>query len=153
MRNRTIEATDKQTVLVVEDNILNRKLFKAILEAGGYAVLEASDGMNGLTLARREHPDTIVMDIQLPGMSGLEVISILKAYPDTACIPILATTGFALPGDEARIMATGCEDYIAKPIGITDFAARVRSLVYGITPSLMGFSERDQRARLTADDR
>jgi two-component system cell cycle response regulator DivK len=110
-----------QCVLIVEDNPLNMKLFSAMISAQGYTVLEAGDGPQGLDIAQRQHPDLIIMDIQLPGMSGMEVTRLLKADEATAHIPIIATTAFAVRGDEERIRASGCDAYMAKPIAISQF--------------------------------
>ena len=103
----------ERRVLIVEDNPLNMKLFAAMLTAEGYRVLEAPDGPSGLDLAHRRHPDLIVLDVKLPGMSGLEVAQSLKAAPDTADIPILATSAFTAPEDIERVRAAGCDGFMA----------------------------------------
>jgi two-component system cell cycle response regulator DivK len=120
-------------VLIVEDNILNMKLFAAMLASQGYDVLQAHDGPRGLAMAQQQHPDLIIMDVQLPGMSGLEVTQNLKANDATRGIPIIATTAFALRGDEEKIMASGCDSYMAKPIAISEFLALVASLLIRAT--------------------
>lgn len=112
---------ERKRVLIVEDNLLNMKLFSAMIAAQGHEVLQAPDGFNGLDLARQQHPDLIIMDIQLPGMSGMEVTQSLKMDQATRDIPIIATTAFALPDDEERIRASGCDGYMAKPIAISQF--------------------------------
>jgi two-component system, cell cycle response regulator DivK len=111
----------RKRVLVVEDNPLNMRLFSAMIAAEGYEVLEADSGQRGLDLAQQEHPDLIIMDIQLPGLSGLDVIQSLKGDSATQGIPIIATTAFATRGDEETIMASGCDAYMAKPIAISQF--------------------------------
>ncbi|MFM7345471.1 MAG: response regulator [Tagaea sp.] len=107
-----------KTVLIVEDNALNMKLFGDLLEAKGYATLRASEGNGALALARSGHPDLVLMDIQLPGLSGMEVTRRLKADPDLRDIPVVAVTAFALRGDEEKIMDSGCSAYISKPVSI-----------------------------------
>lgn len=108
-------------MLIVEDNPLNMKLFSAMLDAQGYAVLQALNGAIGLDMAQRAHPDLIIMDIQLPDMSGIEVTRNLKADKATHDIPVIATTAYALRGDEENIRASGCDGYMAKPIAISEF--------------------------------
>ena len=122
-------ATIRKCVLIVEDNPLNMKLFSAMITAQGHEVVEAADGSGALDLARRRHPDLIIMDLQLPDMSGLEVTQILKAADDTRAIPIIATTAFAQRGDEATILASGCDGYMAKPIAISEFLELVESFI------------------------
>jgi two-component system, cell cycle response regulator DivK len=112
-------------ILIVEDNDLNMKLFHDLLEAQGYATLQTKDGMEALKLARQHHPDLILMDIQLPEVSGLEVTRWIKADDDLMTIPIIAVTAFAMKGDEEKIRAGGCEGYIAKPIAVTNFLRTV----------------------------
>ncbi len=114
-----------KTVLVVEDNDLNMKLFHDVLEADGYNVLQATDGMEGWRMARKHRPDLILMDIQLPGISGLEVTKWLKADETLKSIPVIAITAFAMDGDEERFLEGGCDAYIPKPISIPDFLQTV----------------------------
>jgi two-component system, cell cycle response regulator DivK len=116
----------RRTVLIVEDNELNMKLFRDVLAAYGYATLETSRGVDALELARLHRPDLILMDIQLPEVSGLEVTRWLKDDDDLAHIPVVAVTAFAMKGDEQRIRDGGCEAYISKPIAITSFIATIR---------------------------
>jgi two-component system, cell cycle response regulator DivK len=111
----------KKKVLIVEDNELNMKLFDDLLGAHGYDTVKTRDGMKVLELARTEKPDLIVMDIQLPEVSGLEVTQWLKKDNDLRHIPVVAVTAFAMKGDEEKIRQGGCEDYISKPISIIDF--------------------------------
>lgn len=115
-----------KTVLIVEDNELNMKLFHDLLDAHGYGVLQAINGQEAMELARAHKPDLILMDIQLPEVSGLEVTKWLKADEDLADIPIIAVTAFAMKGDEERIRAGGCEDYVAKPISVVSFVDKVK---------------------------
>ena len=114
-------AATAKTILIVEDNDLNMKLFHALLETRGYNVLQARDGMEGLRLAREHHPDLIIMDIQLPGVSGLVVAKSIKDDEKLKDIPIIAVTAFAMKGDEEKIRQGGCEAYIAKPISVANF--------------------------------
>jgi len=115
-----------QTILIVEDNELNMKLFRDLLEAQGYDVIQTRDGMQALDLARSERPDLIVMDIQLPQVSGLEVTKWIKADDDLKHIPVVAVTAFAMKGDEEKIREGGCEAYVAKPISVNDFLSTIR---------------------------
>lgn len=112
-------------ILVVEDNIDNMLLTAILLESAGHTVLSAIDAEAGLTLARAELPDLILMDIQLPGMDGLAATAILKHDPLTRDVPVIALTALAMKGDEARIRAAGCDGYLAKPIGIQAFLATI----------------------------
>jgi two-component system cell cycle response regulator DivK len=112
-------------VLIVEDNDLNMKLFHDLLEAHGYDTLQTKDGMEALKLARQHHPDLILMDIQLPEVSGLEVTKWIKEDEDLRAIPIIAVTAFAMKGDEEKIREGGCEAYIAKPISVANFLQTV----------------------------
>jgi two-component system cell cycle response regulator DivK len=114
-----------KTVLIVEDNDLNMKLFHDLLEAHGYETLQTKDGMEALKLARNHHPDLILMDIQLPEVSGLEVTKWIKEDDDLRSIPIIAVTAFAMKGDEEKIREGGCEAYIAKPISVANFLETV----------------------------
>jgi two-component system cell cycle response regulator DivK len=113
------------TVLVVEDNPANMTLAVFLLESVGHRVLSAIDAEVGLTLAREEQPDLILMDIQLPGMDGLEATALLKASDATRAIPVIALTALAMKGDEERIRAAGCDGYIAKPMRYKEFLATV----------------------------
>jgi two-component system cell cycle response regulator DivK len=115
-----------KTVLIVEDNELNMKLFHDLLEAHGYNTIEARTGSEALTLAAEHRPDLILMDIQLPEVSGLEVTQKIKNNEELVDIPIIAVTAFAMKGDEERIRQGGCEDYIAKPISVAAFLDKVK---------------------------
>ncbi len=110
-----------KTVLIVEDNDLNMKLFNDLLQANGYATLQTKDGREVLGIARRDRPDLILMDIQLPEISGLEITRMLKDDADLKSIPVVAVTAFAMKGDEEKIREGGCEGYIAKPISVATF--------------------------------
>ncbi len=116
-------------VLIVEDNDLNMKLFRDLLERFGFETVETAEGHKVLELARSHRPDLILMDIQLPGVSGLEVTHWLKSDPDLAAIPIVAVTAFAMKGDEERIRAGGCEAYISKPITVRSFLDTINRFV------------------------
>jgi two-component system cell cycle response regulator DivK len=115
-----------KTVLVVEDNELNMKLFHDLLEVHGYNIIQTKDGMDALRLAREHKPDLILMDIQLPEVSGLEVTKWIKEDDDLKSIPVIAVTAFAMKGDEEKIREGGCEAYIAKPISVTNFLETVQ---------------------------
>ena len=112
-------------VLIVEDNSANMTLAVFLLQSVGHTVLGATDAEAGLTLARDEQPDLILMDIQLPGMDGLEATSLLKRDAATGAIPVIALTALAMKGDEARIRAAGCDGYIAKPMRYEDFLTTI----------------------------
>ena len=115
-----------KTVLIVEDNELNMKLFNDLLDAHGYRTLQTRNGMEALSIAREHRPDLILMDIQLPEVSGLEVTKWLKEDDDLREIPVIAVTAFAMKGDEERIRQGGCEAYISKPISIPMFLDTIR---------------------------
>lgn len=116
-------------ILIVEDNELNKKLFRDLLEANGYQTLHTADAMEVLDLCRTNKPDLVLMDIQLPEVSGLEVTSWIKNDPQLKHIPVVALTAFAMKGDEEKIRAGGCEGYIAKPISIATFLATVKKFL------------------------
>jgi two-component system, cell cycle response regulator DivK len=114
-----------KTVLIVEDNELNMKLFNDLLEAHGYRTLQTRDGMEAITLARLHRPDLILMDIQLPEVSGLEVTKWIKEDDELRRIPVVAVTAFAMKGDDEKIRDGGCEAYMAKPISVASFLETV----------------------------
>jgi two-component system cell cycle response regulator DivK len=114
-----------KSVLVVEDNDLSMRLFHDLLEAHGYNVLQAKDGMEGWRMAREHRPDLILMDIQLPDVSGLEVTKWLKDDETLKSIPVIAITAFAMAGDKEKFLEGGCDAYIAKPISVPDFLQTV----------------------------
>jgi two-component system cell cycle response regulator DivK len=109
--------TAAKCVLIVEDNPLNMKLFSAMVASQGYGV------------AHREYPDLIIMDIMMPGISGLEATRLLKDDPKTADIPVIVTSGYGMRGDEEELRASGCDGFIAKPIGVSEFLELVESLM------------------------
>jgi two-component system cell cycle response regulator DivK len=113
-------------VLIVEDNELNMKLFHDLLDSQGYETLQTREGLQALALARQHKPDLILMDIQLPEISGLEVTKWLKDDEELSHIPVVAVTAFAMKGDEERIRNGGCEAYISKPISVMHFLDVVR---------------------------
>jgi len=114
-------AQTQKKVLIVEDNELNMKLFNDLLEAQGYAVLQTRDGLSALDITRQNMPDLILMDIQLPEVSGIEVTKWLKEDDQLKHIPVIAVTAFAMKGDEEKIREGGCEAYISKPISVVGF--------------------------------
>ncbi len=116
-------------VLIVEDNELNMKLFHDLLEAHGVETVQARDGKNVLVLARENKPDLILMDIQLPEVSGLDVTKWLKEDDELKTIPVVAVTAFAMKGDEQKIREGGCEDYISKPISVVKFIEMVQKFL------------------------
>jgi two-component system cell cycle response regulator DivK len=120
------EAMPKK-VMIVEDNELNMKLFRDLIEASGYETVRTRNGLEALDLARAHHPDLILMDIQLPEVSGLEVTKWLKEDDELHKIPVIAVTAFAMKGDEERIRQGGCEAYISKPISVPRFIETIKS--------------------------
>lgn len=121
----------KKEILIVEDNPANMKLASFLLEHAGYGVLQAGDAVEGIALARARFPSLILMDIQLPGMDGLEATRIIKADALLRGIKVVALTAFAMKDDEQRILAAGCDAYIAKPIQYRAFLAEVARLLSG----------------------
>lgn len=117
---RIYDMSDK-TILIVEDNELNMKLFQDLLEAHGHATIQTRNGKDAYEMVRKHKPDLVLMDIQLPEVSGLEVTKWIKEDSDVQDIPVIAVTAFAMKGDEQKILDGGCEDYIAKPISVTNF--------------------------------
>ena len=115
----------RKKVLIVEDNDLNMKLFNDLLVAHGYGTLQTKDGTEALALARQYRPDLILMDIQLPEVSGLQVTQWIKSDDILRSIPVVAVTAFAMKGDEEKIRDGGCEAYIAKPISVASFLKTV----------------------------
>src|SRR5664279_1514751 len=117
----------QKSILIVEDNELNMKLFNDLLEAHGYKTIKTRSGVEAVALARQHRPDLILMDIQLPGISGLEVTQKMKNDSDLRHIPVIAITAFAMKGDEEKILQGGCEAYLSKPISIVKFLETVRN--------------------------
>ncbi len=118
-----------KTILIVEDDEMSMKLENDLLQAHGYDTLQSVDGKDAIQLARDHHPDLIIMDIQLPGVSGTEHTKMLKADDQLKDIPVLAVTAFAMKGDEEKIRAAGCDGYIAKPISVPHFLETVAKLI------------------------
>jgi two-component system, cell cycle response regulator DivK len=118
-----------KTVLVVEDNELNMKLFHDLLEANGYNIVQTRNGLEAIDLAREHRPDLILMDIQLPEVSGLEVTKWIKEDDELRSIPVIAVTAFAMKGDEERIRQGGCEAYLSKPISVAKFLDTVKTYI------------------------
>ena len=118
-----------KTILIVEDNDLNMKLFNDLLQVNGYNTMQTKSGMEALQLTREHRPDLILMDIQLPEISGLEVTKRLKADNDLKHIPVVAVTAFAMKGDEEKILEGGCEGYIAKPISVPSFLETIAKFI------------------------
>ena len=112
-------------ILLVEDTEDNREIVRDLMDSVGYELLEAHDGAAGLAMAAEHKPDLILMDIQLPGMDGLEATALIKKNAATCLIPVVALTALAMKGDEARIRAAGCDGYIAKPLDYKNFLAVV----------------------------
>lgn len=124
-----VEMDNKKKILIVEDNELNMKLFHDLLEVHGYETLQTKDGREALQLAREHRPDLILMDIQLPEVSGLEVTKWIKEDDRLKAIPVIAVTAFAMKGDEEKIREGGCEAYIAKPISVQNFLETVQKFL------------------------
>lgn len=116
-------------ILIVEDSATNMLLTTEILSSAGHTPLEATTATAGIDMARREHPDAILMDIHLPDMNGIEATRILKADPQTQDIPIIALTALAMKGDDQRMLEAGCDGYIAKPIHYKEFLATMTDVV------------------------
>jgi len=118
-----------KTILYVEDNEVNRRLVQDLLIPTTYKLIEATDGEAGVAMARKEHPDLILMDVQLPKISGIEATRKLRAEPATANTPIIAITSFALAGDEEKAIAAGATAYMAKPYSPRDLLGLIRRLL------------------------
>ena len=116
-------------ILIVEDNDKNLKLVRDVLQVKGYATLEAGNAEDGIALARARLPDLVLMDIQLPGMSGIEAIGLLRADPATAAIPVVAVTASVMPQDRNKITEAGFDAYIGKPINLKEFLDTVRNML------------------------
>jgi two-component system cell cycle response regulator DivK len=116
-------------ILVVEDTDDNRRIIRDLLTAAGYALIEAIDGAEGVALARKERPDLVLMDIQLPEMDGYEATRQIRAIPELATVPIIAVTSYALSGDDAKARAAGCDDYVAKPFSPRQLLAKIRQFL------------------------
>ena len=125
----TPRVQSQKCVLIVEDNELNMRLFHDLLDAHGYSTIQTRNGLEALDLARQHRPALILMDIQLPEVSGLEVTKWLKDDDELRSIPVVAVTAFAMKGDEERIRSGGCEAYISKPISVAAFLDTVRRFI------------------------
>jgi CheY-like chemotaxis protein len=122
-------------ILIVEDNEENRDVLSRRLERHGYSVLVAVDGQAGITMAQDEHPDVILMDLNLPDVDGWEATKRIKASPQTASIPIIALTAHAVVGDEQRALQAGCNDYHSKPVEFTRLVGQIESLLKSANPA------------------
>ncbi|HFB2048468.1 MAG: response regulator [Hyphomicrobiaceae bacterium] len=120
---------DRKSILIVEDNELNMKLFHDLLEAHDYQTFQTRNGLEALQMARQYKPSLILMDIQLPEVSGLEITKWLKDDPELCSIPVIAVTAFAMKGDEERIRKGGCEAYLSKPISVVGLIDTVRQFI------------------------
>jgi two-component system cell cycle response regulator DivK len=118
-------------VLIIEDNDKNLKLVRDVLQVNGFRTIEAMDAESGLEIADDKHPDVILMDIQLPGMDGTQALAHLRARPQTADIPVVAVTAFAMAGDAERFKAAGFDGYITKPISVREFPDQIRGALNG----------------------
>lgn len=125
----TSALSDNKKVMIVEDNELNMKLFNDLLVSQGYTVVQTNNGLKAYGLAKEEKPDLILMDIQLPEISGLEITKQIKGDKSLQDIPIIAVTAFAMKGDEEKIRQGGCEAYIAKPISIPSFLSTIKKFL------------------------
>jgi two-component system, cell cycle response regulator DivK len=143
MQNGVLERCVARKVLIVEDNDLNMLLFIDLLAMHGYQTLQTNNGLDALRIARLHRPDVIVMDIQLPGMSGLEVTKHLKADEELRSIPVVAVTALAMQGDEKRIRQAGCDGYVAKPFSIGAFIQAIERY----------FPEADHRSHPVIEER
>jgi two-component system, cell cycle response regulator len=147
---------DASTILVIEDNALNMKLVRSLLTLRGYQVLEVGDAERGVELALSHIPDLILMDIQLPGMDGLEATRIIKSQEKTKAIPIVALTSYAMPGDETKAKEAGCSGYITKPINTRAFVETVKKYLdnqpVAEAPALQGSYRHKNRILIVDDD-
>src|SRR4030095_13520136 len=115
----------KAKILYIEDNRENRMLVRAIMEAEGYSIVGAEDGLSGIEAAVREEPALILLDVNLPGIDGYEVVAVIKSFPAFATTPVLALTAYAMDGDRQRTLVAGCDGYIQKPIDVDTFPRQV----------------------------
>ena len=122
------------TILIVEDNEKNMKLARDVLQAKGYATLEAVNGEEGVDMALAHKPDLVLMDIQLPGINGVEAFKRIRAHPDTASIPVVAFTASVTTSDRHRIIAAGFDAFIGKPVNLKEFLDTVRTTLQGRAP-------------------
>jgi two-component system cell cycle response regulator DivK len=129
MSSNEPQRSGPKRILIVEDNELNMKLLNDVLEAYGYEIIKTDSGLAVLDLARQHRPDLILIDIQLPDISGLDAVRQLKQEAQTQAIPVIAVTAFAMAGDERRALDSGCDGYIAKPIMLREFLVTVESFL------------------------
>jgi len=125
----SLSAGLNKKILIVEDNELNMMLFTELLEAHNYIILKTHDGMEALKIARDRKPDLILMDLQLPEVSGLEVVKWIKEDDNSKSIPVIAMTAFAMKGDEEKVREGGCEAWIAKPISVSQFLNTIQNIL------------------------
>lgn len=121
--------TDAPVILIVEDNPRNLKLVRDLLDYAGYRTLEATNGEDGVALARTHRPDLVLMDVQLPGMNGVEALARLRAEPETAELPVVAVTAFAMKDDGARFLAAGFDGYLEKPLSVRELPGQVAAII------------------------
>src|SRR5258705_11983125 len=131
MPARPAPADHKVKILYIEDNRENRMLVRAVLEAAGYLIVDAEDGLAGIEAAIREEPALILLDINLPGVDGYEIVAILKSFPNLASSPVIALTAYAMQGDRQRTLVVGCDGYIQKPIDVDAFPQQVPEFLGG----------------------
>ncbi|PYN54982.1 MAG: hypothetical protein DMD94_13085, partial [Candidatus Rokuibacteriota bacterium] len=134
-------ADQKVKILYIEDNRENRMLVRAVLEAAGYAIVDAEDGLTGIEAAIREEPALILLDINLPGVDGYEIVAILKSFPNLAATPVIAVTAYAMQGDRQRTLVAGCDGYIQKPIDVDAFPRQVAEFLGGKRERVEGRDE------------
>ena len=121
-------------ILIVEDNDKNLKLVRDVLQVKGHATIEATTGEDGIRLARERKPDLVLMDIQLPGINGIDALRVLRADPATAAIPIIAVTASVMQQDRTLITDAGFDGYVGKPINLKEFLEAVRTALVGVAP-------------------
>lgn len=131
----------KKTILVIEDQEQNQYLMKYLLEANGFQVVLAQDGREGIQAASASKPDLVLLDIQLPGMSGYEVALVLQSDSLLSAIPIIAVTSYAMPGDREQVMASGCTGYIEKPINPDTFVSEILTYLQDAMPATPHLNE------------
>jgi two-component system cell cycle response regulator DivK len=130
-------------ILIIEDNAANMNLTTLLVRNAGHSVINAVDAETGLTLARTDQPDLILMDVQLPGMDGLAATALLKHDPVTAAIPVIALTALAMKDDEEKSQIAGCDAYIAKPVRYKELYAEINRLLGTTDAALIGLQRRD----------
>ncbi len=121
--------TEPRVILIVEDNPRNLMLVRNVLSFNGYGTLEAPNAEEGIALARTHQPDLVLMDVQLPGMGGVEALRVLRAEPSTAALRVVALTAFAMKDDRAKYLADGFDGYLAKPLSVRELPGQVESLM------------------------